>query len=117
VFDLLYWLFRVPVGLALVIGLIVLIRHRHRSRKAAGLALAALSVLGGWWLAWLIADVTNVWRLLPIEWRDVVHWTAIWVRELCLAGCLLLLVIAVLADRGGPPPTAPEADYADPREQ
>lgn len=116
-FDLLYWLFRVPVGLTLVIGIIVLIRHRRRSRKAAGLALAALSVLGVWWLAWLVADVTGMWGTVPAEWRDVVHWIAVWVRELCLAGCLLLLVFAVLADRRGGPPTGPEADYADPREQ
>jgi len=35
--EVLTWLIRIPVGVALVIGVAALVRHRRRSRKAAGL--------------------------------------------------------------------------------
>ena len=109
----LFYLNRLPVAVALVVGLIVLARHRRRSPRAATLALAGLGVYGSWWLAWHIAEVTNVWASVPAARQDVVIWITISVREVCLAACLLLLAFAVLADRRRGPPTGPEADYAD----
>ena len=113
-YELWNYLTRLPVAIVLAIGVFILIRHRRRSRKATGLALAALYGLVGWWLVVLAMVATNVgWGTLPIEWRLPVVMTVSTLREIWLAVCILLLVLAVLADRGGEPPTGPEADYVD----
>jgi hypothetical protein len=112
--DVWYWLVQVPFGAALVVGVATLVRHRRRSPRAAGLALAALCGLAGWWLLPIVLKVTNGWGWVPVERRKLVVWTHLSVREAWLSACLLLVVFAVLADRRGGPPPGPEADYADP---
>jgi hypothetical protein len=111
-----YYLYEVPVGIALAIAAVTLIRHRRRSRKAAGLALAATAGLIGWWIVGVWATATNLgWgTVVPPKWWATAARIFSTVTQAWLAGCLLLLVFAVVADRRRGAPTGPEADYAEP---
>jgi len=98
-----WWLIldSVQFTLMLVAGFIVLVRHRHRSRKATGLGLIALCGFAGWWLLGLV-----LWAVWSI-WRDrfsddeVLATIRIYsmMRQIWFSGCVLLLVIAVVIDR------------------
>jgi hypothetical protein len=109
------YLIRVPVGLAVVVGLAALVRHRRRSRPASRLALAALFGVAVWWLLGLAVTLVGAgWiNSLPIEWRSLALAVAFGGREVFLAASILVLVWAVLADRRGGHLTWAEADYED----
>jgi hypothetical protein len=114
-FDLWMWLYLTPLGLMLVVGLVVLARHRRRSRRATGLAIVALAGLGASWLV-LIAEVATfrLWgNALPANWIMEIVTSFGLLRQLLEASCILLLVFAVVADRRAGRATGPEADYAD----
>jgi hypothetical protein len=104
-----------PPAVALVVGAFILAR-RYCSRRATGLAGMALCVLAGEWL----------FRAVQVFGPD--HWfpnvssgsavSAVMVvataREVLHAGCIVLLVCAVVADRWPVKASGPEADYRDP---
>jgi hypothetical protein len=118
--DLWLWLERAPSGLILVVAFAVLFRNRRRSRRATGLALVALYVLGSMWLLW-----TGLWVSFGLwgdAWRDAVLKNqsvimgATLLTEILRAGCILLVVFAVVTDRQRVAITGPEADYVDDRD-
>ena len=113
---LVLWLTIVAEGITLLAAAVVLIRHRHRSRRATGRALVAVSGLAGNWLLGLGLMATQGW------WKDSLSddnfLVAVEVRilfgRLWWLACLLLLVSAVVADRQRIKLSGAEADYRDP---
>ena len=106
---------RSATALTLVVGLVILRRHRRRSRRATGLALVALAAWGGVWLAGIVLWAASDWWQAALP-RDalltfLMGWSA--VNHLCELACILLLVCATVADRKPAAPTGPESDYAD----
>ncbi len=110
-------LFNLPEGLALAAGIYVLTRRRRRSRKATGLALAALYILATWWAVEVGVRVAvngfGALNALPPDAVQPVVYVYSGLRTCWHAGCLLLLVYAVVADRCPGQPGEAEADYAD----
>src|SRR5829696_7836578 len=105
----------------LAVNFTILWRYRKRSRKAATLAFAALCGLGGLWLfgiafqvlwrTWLTGGPVGSDVILVLRAYSLAH-------GLLNSACLVLLVVAVVADRpapGGrrPPDLGPAADFDD----
>ena len=113
--DLSYWLLTVAQGVTFLAGVVILLRHRRRSRRATTLGLVALSCLAGEWLFWLALSATWEWweSALPDGALHPVQQGLHFLARLWRMACLLLLVWAVVADRRSTPATGAEADYAD----
>ena len=119
--DLLLILSYLPAVVMLGAGFTILWRCRKRSRKAATLAFAALSGLGGLWLFGIAFQV--LWQLQLIGGGLgsnllLVLRTYSLVQSSLNAACLVLLVLAVVADRPAPGERparglGPAADFDD----
>ena len=102
--------------LTCVVGVAILLRNGRRSRRATGLALAALTGMAGDLLFGLAMWATAGWwssALPQAELVSVMGALSV-VRHLWWTGSLLLIVWAVVADRQPTPPSGPEADDRDP---
>lgn len=98
-----WWLIAhsVPFALMLAVGAFILLRHRHRSRKATGLAFIALCGFAGWWLFDVVLVLAfPLWKSSVADDRFVTLVTIVdGCRQLCHGACVLLLVFAIVIDR------------------
>jgi hypothetical protein len=113
--DLSYWLLTSAHGATFIAAAVILLRHRHRSRRATILAVVAVAGMAGEWL--FITGLWATWKWWSEAFDDnpvhpVLHGLFV-LERLWEMACLLLLVGAVVADRRPTPATAAEADYAD----
>jgi hypothetical protein len=109
------WLDFSTEAVTLLAAAAILIRHRRRSRRATGLALAAVACLAGNWLLSLGLVATWGWWKSSLHNNSFVVATEVLVlaRHFWRLGCVLLFVWATVADRRAIPLTGSEADYGD----
>jgi hypothetical protein len=104
---------RAVTGLVLVAAILILWRHRRRSRRATTLAFTAVAAWGGFWLFGVLWLVMGWGNSLPPDSRHTLDMVLLTTNRLCDLASLLLLVWATGADRGPSGPSAPESDFAD----
>ena len=115
------WLALSAEGVIMLAAAVVLIRHRRRSRRATGLALAAVLCLAGEWLLNVVTLATWGWLLKALSadtwstdtWAVVVNVMGL-LHKVWRLGCVSLFEWAALTDRNAAVATGPETDYHDP---
>jgi hypothetical protein len=116
-YEVLTFLPYLPDAILLAVGLAILWRNRLRSRKATTLALAALCGLGGLWLFAIGSRLLlDLWQGFPPDTMAVVIHVYDFLMRALGVTCILLLVLAVVADRAAPGRArdpGPAADFDD----